>query len=176
MPVIPVQPAVATELQRQLNQELGAAHAYLALAAWCDFENLKGFAQFFSKQSFEERVHAQKFIRHLLDRGILPVAAALPAPKTAFPSILEVARQAQSMEAANTVGVNAAYEAALRVKDYPAQVFLQGFINEQVEEESWADEMVERVEQAICAGAASDLDRHIERYLEQEGINAAKHE
>jgi hypothetical protein len=39
------------------------------------------------------------------------------------------------------------------------------FINEQVEEEAWCLEMVERVQAATCAGGFSDLDRHIERYL-----------
>jgi hypothetical protein len=33
--------------------------------------------------------------------------------------------------------------------------------------------MVQRVEQANCAGGMSDLDRHIERYLSEEGANAA---
>jgi ferritin len=43
---------------------------------------------------------------------------------------------------------------------------MQWFINEQVEEEAWCLEMVQRVERATCAGGLSDLDRHIERYLE----------
>jgi ferritin len=42
------------------------------------------------------------------------------------------------------------------------------FINEQVEEEDWSTEMVERVQAATCAGSLGDLDRHIERYLEEE--------
>jgi ferritin len=45
---------------------------------------------------------------------------------------------------------------------------MQWFVNEQVEEEAWCLEMVERVERASCAGGLSDLDRHIERYLEDE--------
>ena len=68
----PIPPAVATELQRQMNHEYGAAHAYTALAHWCDEQNLKGFARFFHKQSGEERVHAQRFADHLLDRGTRP--------------------------------------------------------------------------------------------------------
>jgi ferritin len=69
------------------------------------------------------------------------------------------------MERTNTEGVTAVYEEALAAKDYPAQVLMHWFINEQVEEESWSAEMVERVEAAGCAGGMSDLDRHIERYL-----------
>jgi ferritin len=47
-------------------------------------------------------------------------------------------------------------------------VLMHWFINEEVEEEDWATEMVDRVQAASCARSLSDLDRHIERYLEQE--------
>jgi len=159
---------VVEELNRQFNQELAAAHSYLALSVWCDVRNLKGFGKYFVKQAGEERVHAERIMKHLTDRGITPEVAALPAPKQEFKALLEVALQAQSQEHANTLGIHAAYEAALIAKDFPAQVLLHWFINEQVEEEGWSTEMVERVQAASCAGSFSDLDRHIERYLEEE--------
>ncbi|HWW01465.1 MAG TPA: ferritin [Candidatus Acidoferrum sp.] len=157
-----------TELNRQLNQELSAAHSYRALSLWCADQNLKGFARFFAKQVAEEQSHAAKLSGHLIDRGALPELAAIPAPKREFKSLLEAAQHAQAMERNNTQGINEVYEAALGVKDYPAQVFMQWFINEQVEEEAWCLEMVERVQAASCAGGLSDLDRHIERYLGDE--------
>lgn len=156
---------VAAEIQRQLNHELEAAHAYTALAVWCADQNLKGFARYFHKQSGEERVHAQRFMDHLIDRGVVPELGAIAAPRTKFKSLLDVARQARAMEQANTAGIHQAYEAALKAKDYPAQVSLQWFVNEQVEEEAWCDEMVERVEAASASGGIGFLDRHIERYL-----------
>ena len=165
MPGTSIQPTVLNEIQRQINYELGAAHAYLALAIWCEDENYKGFAAFFKKQAGEEREHADKLIDHLINRGALPELGALPAPKGKFESLLEVARQAQAMEQSNTAGIVQAYEAALAAKDYPAQVLLQWFINEQVEEEAWTDEMVDRTARANCAGGLSELDRLIERYL-----------
>jgi ferritin len=172
MPSKPIKPAVLKELQRQLNHELGAAHSYLALANWCVDQNLKGFARFFHKQAGEEREHAQKFIDHLLDRDELPELGQLAAPKCAFPSLLEAAQHAQKMEQANTTGIHAAFEVAMRENDYPAQVLLHWFINEQVEEEDWSDELVERVIRANCAGGVGELDRHIERYLSDEGHEA----
>ena len=165
MPGIPVPAAVIGEVQRQLNHEYGAAHAYTALAIWCADQNLKGFARYFHKQSSEERAHAQRLVDHLIDRGVLPEVAALPAPRTRFESLIDAARHAQSMEQANTVGIHQAYQAALKGGDLPAQVALQWFIHEQVEEESWCDEMVERVEGASRSGALGHLDRHIERLL-----------
>jgi ferritin len=156
---------VQAELNRQFNQELGASHSYLALSLWCDDQNYKGFAAYFAKQTGEEQMHAAKIAAHLIDRGVLPEVTALPAPKQNFKTLLELAHHAQAMEAENTQGVNAVYEAALAAKDYPAQVLMQWFINEQTEEEAWCLEMVERVQGATCAGGFSDLDRHIERYL-----------
>jgi ferritin len=161
---------VLSELNRQLNHELSAAHSYRALSLWCDDQNLKGFARYFAKQVTEEQEHAGKLATHLIDRGALPELVAIPAPKLQFKSLLEVAQQAQAMEQNNTHGVNTAYEAALVAKDYPAQVLLQWFITEQVEEEAWCLEMIERVQAASCAGGLSDLDRHIERYLQDDVV------
>ena len=177
MPGTQIKPAVRTELQRQMNHELGAAHAYTALAVWCVDQNLKGFARFFYKQTNEEREHAQKFMDHLLDRGVMPELSALPAPKATFKTLLDAARHARSMEQTNTAGIHKVYEAATKTHDYAAQVLMHWFIREQVEEEDWSDEMVERVEAAVSAGGVSYLDRHIERHLSEptrEGAEAGE--
>ena len=165
MPGSTVPPAVLAELQRQLNHEQSATYAYEAIAYWCDDRNFKGFSNFFHKQAAEERVHARKFIDHLLDRGILPELAQIPAPQGEFASLMDIARKALAMEQANTRGINQVYEAACREKDYPAQMLLHWFINEQVEEEDWANELVDRLARAECPGGLAELDRHIERYL-----------
>jgi ferritin len=160
---------VIAELNRQLNHELAAAHAYQALSLWCSDENLTGFASFFAKQAAEEREHAGKIADHLLDRDSRPKLDGIAAPKQDFKSLLDVAQQAQVMEQANTQGINTVYEAAVAAKDYPTQVLMHWFINEQIEEEAWCTEMVQRVQAASCAGGMSDLDRHIERYLAKGG-------
>ncbi len=156
---------VLAELNRQYNQELNSAHSYRALSLWCEEKNLKGFACYFDKQAGEEHGHARKIAAHVIDRHSLPQTAALPAPKFDFKSLLDAARHAQAMEQTNTQGIHSVYEAALGAKDYPAQVLMHWFINEQVEEERWSSEMVDRVQSATCAGSLSDLDRHIERLL-----------
>ena len=154
-----------TELNRQFNYELTAAHAYLALSVWCASRSLKGFATFFSKQSGEEREHAEKIMKHVLDRSVAPELRAVTAPKQDFKSLLEVVGKAQAMEQSNTCGINAVFEAAVAARDYPAQVLMHWFIKEQVEEEAWAAELVDRVRAATCAGSLLDLDRHVEKLL-----------
>ena len=89
----------------------------------------------------------------------------MPAPQCKFKSLLEVALHAQAMEQTNTQGIHQVYDAALGSKDYPSQVLMHWFIQEQVEEEQWTAEMVERVRGATGPAGLSALDRHIERYL-----------
>jgi ferritin len=160
-----IPPQTLAELNRQLNYELTAAHAYLAMSLWCGNRSLKGFAGFFDKQAGEEREHAGKMIKHVQDRGAAPELAAVAAPKQDFKSLLQVVEQAQTMEQSNTKGINAVFESAVADKDYPAQVLMHWFIKEQVEEEAWAAELVDRVQAATCAGSLSDLDRHVEKLL-----------
>jgi ferritin len=166
MPKSNISPNVVEELNHLFNQELSAAHSFLALSIWRDVRNLKGFGKYFVKQAGAERAHAERILKHLTDRGVTAEVVALAAPKQDFRTLLEGAQQAH--EYANTLGVNAVFEAALVARDAPAQVLMHWFINEQVEEEDWSTEMVERVQAASCSGGMSDLDRHIERYLAEE--------
>ena len=158
-------PTLITALEKQADHELLAAQAYLAMAYWCDVRHLAGFATFFHAQAAEERSHAGKILKHLADRDVVPALGAIPAPTVAFQHSTEVAKAAYDLERANTAGIHAAYETALAVKDYPAQVLLHWFINEQVEEEAWSDKLLVKTREATCAGAMLNLDRHITKIL-----------
>lgn len=165
MSISKIPETVSVELQRQFNHELAAAHAYQAMSVWCAVRTLKGFAEFFQKQAGEEREHAEKIMKHLLDRGAQPILEAVGKPIQDFEGLMALALRAQAMEQANTMGINAVYEAAFAAKDYPAQVLMHWFISEQVEEEAWCAELIDRVSGATCAGGLAELDRHIMKYL-----------
>jgi ferritin len=158
-------PKVITALEKQANHELLAAHSYLAMAYWSDVHHHGGFAKFFHQQAAEEQSHAGKLLKHLADRNVIPTLLAIAAPKVDFGHLAEVARTAYELERANTAGIHAAYETALAEKDYPAQVLLHWFINEQVEEEAWSDHMLVKTSEATCAGALLNLDRHLGKIL-----------
>ena len=119
MPNSKIPSEVLAELNRQLNLELNAAQAIWPCRSGATLRHLAGFSRFFAKQAAEEREHAAKFSKHLLDRDAAPVLTAIPAPKQAHKTLLEVALQAQAMEQGNTQGIHAAYEAALTARDLP---------------------------------------------------------
>ena len=138
----------------QINKELYSSYLYLSMAAYFEDKNLPGFAKWMYVQADEERTHGMKFYEHLVDRGGRVMLNAIAAPVTEWKSNLEVFKQVQSHEAGVTASINALYELALKEKDYPAQVLLQWFITEQVEEEKNAAEIVQQLEMIDAHGTA----------------------
>src|SRR5512138_1803939 len=134
--------AMQDAVNEQINKELFSSYLYLSMAAYFEAKNLSGFGNWMRVQAEEEREHAMKFYNFILERGGNVVLKAIDAPKTEWNSNLEVAEEVAAHEAKVTASIYALYELALQEKDYPAQVMLQWFINEQVEEEKNAGEIV----------------------------------
>jgi len=126
----------------QINKELYSSYLYLSMAAYFEGKNLPGFAHWMRVQEAEEREHAMKIYDFLLERGGKVILKAIDAPKVEWTSILEAAEEVAAHEAKVTASIYALYETALKEKDYSAQVMLQWFISEQVEEEKNAAEIV----------------------------------
>ncbi len=127
--------ALVDEINEQIMHEQYSSHLYLAMAAWCETQNFEGFAAWLKVQANEEHEHAMKFFEYLLERGAHPVVKAIPAPPVDFKSPLDIFSQTYEHEQKVTARINHLYALALKENDYASQVFLQWFINEQVEEE-----------------------------------------
>jgi len=134
--------AMQDAMNEQINKELFSAYLYLSMAAYFEEKNLAGFAHWMRVQADEEREHGMKFYNFILECGGKVTLKAIDAPKTEWTGNLEVFEEVAAHEAKVTASINALYELALKEKDYPAQVMLQWFINEQVEEEKNAAENV----------------------------------
>jgi ferritin len=141
-------------INEQINKELYSSYLYLSMAAAFASRNLPGFSKWLSVQSVEERVHGMRLYEHLIDRGGQVQLKAIAAPAVDWPNNLETFKEVQAHEAAVTASINALYELAYKEKDYPAQVMLQWFINEQVEEEKNAAEIVQQLELIDARGSA----------------------
>ena len=133
---------VLTAMNDQINKELFSSYLYLSMAAYFEDKNLAGFASWMRNQSTEEREHAMKFYDFILERGGKVELKAIDAPKIDWKSSLELFEEVAAHEARVTASIYALYEVALKEKDYPAQVMLQWFISEQVEEEKNVAEIV----------------------------------
>jgi ferritin len=146
----------------QINAEFGSAYLYLAMSAYSESINLKGFANWFKKQSEEENEHAFKLYDYLIERGGKVVLAAMPKPATNFGSIQKAFEQTLKHEKLITSKIHKLYELAVKEKDYATQAHLQWFITEQVEEEATAEDILNQIKMVDAKpGSLFYIDRHI---------------
>src|SRR5918999_4462976 len=135
--------AIQDAMNEQMKNEFYAAYQYLSMAAYCESENLPGFAHWMRTQAREETEHAMKFYDFILDRKGHVVLQAIDGPVVEFGSPLEVFERALEHEQKVTAMKNDLYGLAVRENDYASQTFLQWFVTEQVEEEKNAGDVVE---------------------------------
>jgi ferritin len=135
-------------INAQIGSEFGAAQQYLSMAVYFDGEALPKLAEFFYKQSEEERDHAMKFVHYLVDVGGTVTLPAVEAPKATFSSAEEIFKLALDWELEVTRQINHLYEIARAKSDYAAENFLDWFVNEQIEEVSSMENMLKLVSRA----------------------------
>jgi ferritin len=163
-----VSKAMNKQMNEQIGNEFGASLQYVNIAAYFDSVGLPVLRDHFFKQAEEERTHAMKFVRYLLDADGSVEIPAIPAPRHAFTSAEDAV--AASLEWENTVTkqIVTLMERATAEKDYLAHDFLEWFMREQLEEVSSMDmllKMVRRsgesglmlVENALASGRALSM-------------------
>ena len=131
------------ELNEQINAEFWSAYLYLSMSAWFTEKNLPGFANWMYVQFQEEQSHAMKMFRYVQDRGgvvtlkpIAEVPVSWESPSAAFKDTLEHEQVVTSL-------INKLMDTAVEIKDYASQSFLKWYIDEQVEEEANADNILQ---------------------------------
>lgn len=139
---------VNESISQQIGNELGASHQYIAIANYFSDEGLLGLSKFFYKQADEEREHALKFNKFLLDSGGRSEIPAVQAPKSRFESPLEALQLSLDWENEVTRQINEIYALAARENDFVTQNFLNWFLTEQLEEVSSMDTLVKVAKRA----------------------------
>lgn len=139
-------PKVETAMNAQIKRELDSAYIYAAMAAYFDRTGLPGAAHWMKKQFGEEQAHAWKFYGFIYDRGGNVTFEALDKPAEDFASPLDAFKKVLDHEKYITGHINDLYALAVEEKDYASQILLQWFIEEQVEEEKSAGDIVDMLE------------------------------
>jgi ferritin len=132
-------------INEQIKNELFSAYIYLSMSSHFEEMNLSGMAHWMRLQSNEEVEHAMKFFEYIHDRGGKVSLAAIGQPPLEWKSPLAVFENAYEHEQKVTGMINNIYALAVKENDYPTQIMLQWFINEQVEEEKNASTIVEQL-------------------------------
>ena len=154
--------AIEQKLNEQLNREIYSAYLYLAMAAYCDAQNLAGFAHWMRKQSEEEWGHAMKFYSFINDREGRVVLEGVPKPPEDYESPVKVFEAVLEHEQKISRAIHELYELAQKENDYATQGFLNWFVEEQVEEEKSAREILQALRMVGEKGQALFMvDRHL---------------
>ncbi len=149
-------------INEQVNAELYSAYLYLSMQAHFESQNLKGFANWMSVQTQEEVMHAMKMYKFIIERGGKVTLKAIAGPETDWKSSVAVFEQVAAHESKVTGLINNLVNMAIEEKDHATNSFLQWFVNEQVEEEASAGEVLGKVKLAQQApGAMFMIDQQL---------------
>lgn len=155
-------PELEAAFNDQITLELESAHQYLALSAWLEGEGLPGMAQWMRLQAGEENEHAMKFYRFLVDRGVKVVLGPIRQPKAEFGGVVDVFRASLAAEQRVTAAIHSLYSMATDARDFASYPLLDWFVDEQVEEESTVQQIIDDLRRTEGNGhALLMLDREL---------------
>ena len=155
---------ISNEMNAAINQQIGREFSsslqYVAIAAYFDADHLSELAAHFFQQADEERMHAMRFVRYVLDAGGQVEIPEIPAVRSRFANAEEAVRSALDGEITVTKEINSLVDLASRQNDHITQTFLQWFVTEQLEEVSSTDALFSVIRRAGEGGLL-----HVEEYL-----------
>lgn len=153
---------VVEALNDQVAAELAAAHQYTAAAVYYDAHTFPRLAHFFYGQAAEEREHAMRIIKYLVDTGADVRFGDIGAPQDEFANHVAPIKLALDQERAVTRSFGEISRVAREEGDFVSEQFLQWFLHEQVEEEATMSGLLEVAERV------RDFPMSLEEYVARE--------
>lgn len=129
-------------INAQVNAELWSAYLYLSMSLDAEAKGYKGIANWFYVQFKEEQDHARIFMNYLNSRDEKVELLPIDAVPSSWESVLEMFRSTLEHEKKVTAMINNLAMIATEDRDYASISRLNWFIDEQVEEEESARDMI----------------------------------
>ncbi|MBP5135524.1 MAG: ferritin [Paludibacteraceae bacterium] len=136
-------------MNAQINAEMWSAYLYLAMSMDANDKGMKGVAHWYRKQYEEEMEHAFRFVHYLEEQLARVELKPIEKFKTSWKNMAEMFDETLAHEKVVTGLIHKLCDLAAKEKDYATANMLQWFVNEQVEEEANAAELIET---AKCIG------------------------
>lgn len=134
-------------INAQINAEMWSAYLYLSMSAYCHKIGYSGIANWYMVQFREEQDHALILYKYVQSRGGVVTLQPIEEVQTEWPTLLSVFEATLAHEEKVTSLLNNIMSIAHDEKDYATQSRLQWFIDEQVEEEETAGDLIQKVKQ-----------------------------
>lgn len=145
---------------RQIEREGYSSNLYLAMASWAENKGLAGVASWLYVQADEERLHMLKFIKYVNERGGTALLPAFKQPPVKYKSVQDMFKDVLKHEQFISASINEVLSVANDEKDFATASWIQWFVNEQIQEESSARIILDKLALAGESGLYF-LDRDI---------------
>lgn len=153
-------------LSDQMNTEDLQSHVYLSYGIWATEQGYNGIGNFLFRHAQEERNHAIKFMKYILDRGGKPKITAMPAPGKDPKNLSDCFNLVYKHEVDNTTYIYELVDLAFQEKDWATWNFLQWFVREQTEEETLAMDLIDKLKIAGGDRATDESLFNLDKTLE----------
>jgi len=154
---------VINAINFQIKAEEESSRLYFAMANWCEANGYSGSGAYLYAHADEERMHMVKLVHYLNERGSVVKTQALEEPQNNWENIQDVFKGVLVHEELVTSLINGLFEICMEEKDYLTSNFLQWYIQEQVEEESSARTVLDKLD---LAGTSQGGMFHFDKELE----------
>ncbi|TFG83348.1 MAG: ferritin [Spirochaetales bacterium] len=137
---------IADRINVQINREMFSAYLYMAMSAKMAQHGYNGIASWLMVQYHEEMFHAMKLYGYLIDQGAAPRLDKIDAPAVKASTVKEIFEATLEHEKFITGSIRELLELALTEKDYATENLVRWYVNEQVEEEKNAMDILQTLE------------------------------
>ncbi len=154
-------------LNDQMTREAYQAQVYLAYASWAEVEGFPGIAAFLYKHMDEERGHMFKFLKFINGRGGKCRIQAIDAPPDDPKDMDDCLQRTLQHEIDNSASIDAIVNLAHEEKDWATFNFAQWFVQEQIEEETLINNLIDKY------GLAARQPNHANLYALDRDMSSA---
>ena len=136
----------------QITAEMWSSHLYLQMSYFLKHQGWDGYSHWMKLQALEEREHATRMADYISDRGGFVKLQMIDVVPEGWGSVLEIFEHAYSHECKVSKMIDRIVEIAQEEKDYATENFFRRFVDEQVEEEATAGDIVDKLKKAGDSG------------------------
>ena len=162
---------LSAALNAQMTKEAHASQIYLSYGCWADSQGYAGIANFLFRHAQEERNHMMKILEYILKRGAKVQVTAISAPPENPSNVNHCFEKVFEHEVDNTKAIYKVVKMSLEEEDWATWNFMQWFVNEQIEEETLALNLLDKIKIAggekVSKDSLYSLDKDMEKAIDE---------
>ena len=149
-------------LNEHINLEMYSGYLYLAMSIKTHEENYKGYSSWLFKQYQEEFEHSHDFIHFMQQRDMSVELKPVQVEPIKETDPLKIAKLVLEHERNVTKSIYKLHDLAKQENDYATEIFMHKYINEQIQEEDTAQDIIDKF---TFAGESTSAKYSIDKEL-----------